>query len=119
MLVSRSAYYAWLKRPAKVISATTLNLYRRIRTLFKESRGSLGNREMVKKLRKEGFVVGRYKVRSIMKSLGLKAVQRQAYKVTTKRKTQRYGCRQLTQPKLQPCRSKSSVGRRCDVSEDR
>ena len=41
---------------------------------------------MVKKLRKEGFVVGRYKVRSIMKSLGLKAMQRQAYKVTTKRK---------------------------------
>ena len=73
MLVSRYAYYAWLKRPAKVISATTLNLYRRIKTLFKESRGSLGNREMVKKLRKEGFVVGRYKVRSIMKSLGLKA----------------------------------------------
>jgi putative transposase len=86
MLVSRSAYYVWLKRPAKVISATTLNLYRRIKTLFKESRGSLGNREMVKKLRKEGFVVGRYKVRSIMRSLGLKAVQRQAYKVTTKRK---------------------------------
>ena len=73
MLVSRSAYYAWLKRPAKVISATTLNLYRRIKMLFKESRGSLGNSEMVKKLRKEGFVVGRYKVRSIMKSLGLKA----------------------------------------------
>lgn len=86
MLVSRSAYYAWLKRPAKIISANTLNLYRRIKTLFKESRGSLGNREMVKKLRKEGFEVGRYKVRSIMKSLGLKTEQRQAYKVTTKRK---------------------------------
>jgi putative transposase len=71
---------------AKIISANTLNLYRRIKTLFKESRGSLGNREMVKKLRKEGFEVGRYKIRSIMKSLGLKAEQRQAYKVTTKRK---------------------------------
>ena len=43
MLVSRSAYYAWLKRPVTVISATTLNLYRRLKTLFKESRGSLGN----------------------------------------------------------------------------
>ena len=86
MLVSRPAYYAWLKRPAKIISANTLNLYRRIKTLFKKSRGSLGNREMVNKLRKEGFEVGRYKVRSIMKSLGLKAEQRQAYKATTKRK---------------------------------
>lgn len=86
MSVSRSAYYDWVKRPAKVISANTLNLYRRIKTLFKESRGSLGNREMVKKLRKEGFEVGRYRVRSIMKSLNLEALQRQAYKVTTKRK---------------------------------
>lgn len=40
---------------------------------------------MVKKLRKEGFEVGRYRVRSIMKSLNLEALQRQAYKVTTKR----------------------------------
>ncbi|AYV25088.1 hypothetical protein ECB94_27730 (plasmid) [Vibrio mediterranei] len=86
MLMSRSAYYAWRKRPAKAILAASLNLYRRIKTLFKKSRGSLGNREMIKAQRKEGVVVGRYKVRSIIKSLGLKAVQRQAYKVTTKRK---------------------------------
>ena len=40
MLVSSSAYYAWLRRPAKVISATTLSLYRRIKTLFTESEQS-------------------------------------------------------------------------------
>jgi putative transposase len=28
MKVSRSAYYAWLKRPAKIITAEQLNLYR-------------------------------------------------------------------------------------------
>lgn len=86
MKVSRSAYYDWLQRPAKLISEETLRLYRRIKALFKESRGSFGNRAMVKQLRKEGFQTGRYRVRSVMSSLGLKAKQRQAYKATTKRK---------------------------------
>lgn len=40
----------------------------------------------MKLLRKEGFEVGRYKVRSLMKTLGLKVKQRVSYKVTTKRK---------------------------------
>ncbi len=54
--------------------------------MFKKSRGSLGNREMVKRLRKEGYKVGRYFVRKIMHRLRLKVTQRVAYKVTTKRK---------------------------------
>jgi putative transposase len=54
MSVSKSGYYDWHKRPANVINLETLKLYRLVRQLFKQSRGSLGNREMVKKLRKEG-----------------------------------------------------------------
>jgi transposase InsO family protein len=86
MSVSKSGYYDWHKRPANVISLETLKLYRLVRQLFKQSRGSLGNREMVKKLRKEGYQVGRYLVRKIMHRLRLKATQRHAYKVTTQRK---------------------------------
>lgn len=41
---------------------------------------------MVKKLRKEGYQVGRYLVRKIMHRLRLKATPRRAYKVTTQRK---------------------------------
>ena len=41
---------------------------------------------MMKKLRKEGIVVGRYRVRQLMARLGLKVKQRVAYKATTKRK---------------------------------
>jgi putative transposase len=61
-------------------------LYRRIKQLFKDSRESLGNREMVKALRAEGFQIGRYRTRTIMAKLGLRVTQRVAYKVTTKRK---------------------------------
>ena len=58
MQVGTSAYYAWKKRPAKLISPETLHLYRRMKALFKQSRDGLGSREMKKKLREEGFTIG-------------------------------------------------------------
>ncbi|PTN08433.1 hypothetical protein [Nitrosomonas aestuarii] len=45
MNVSRSAYYAWHKRPAKIITSAELHLYRRLKALFKESKNSLGGQE--------------------------------------------------------------------------
>jgi putative transposase len=86
MRVSRSAYYAWRKRPAVIISAETLHLHRRAKVLFKASRESLGSRELGKKLRKEGFIITRHRVINLMRRLGLIVKQRVAYKVTTKRK---------------------------------
>ena len=86
MKVSRSAYYAWLKRPAKIITAEQLNLYRKAKQLFENSRNSLGYRELRKKLRSEGFHVSDYGVQKLMANLGLVVTQRVAYKVTTKRK---------------------------------
>jgi len=84
--VSRSGYYAWTKRPGKLISADELKLYRRAKALFANSRQSLGSRELMKKLREEGFNIGRYRTKVIMRKLGLQVTQRLAYKVTTKRK---------------------------------
>ena len=86
MGVSCSAYYDWRKRPAKIISADELQLYRRAKALFESSRNSLGSRTLSKKLREEGFQIGRYRTRTIMRKLGLKVQQRVAYKVTTRRK---------------------------------
>jgi putative transposase len=86
MQVGKTAYYDWLHRPAKLITAEQLHLYRRIKSLFKRSRESLGSREMTKALREEGFTIGRYRVRKLMKKLNLVVKQRVAYKVTTQRK---------------------------------
>jgi len=86
MSVTASGYYAWLKRPGKLITARELHLYRRAKALFEKSRDSLGSRELSKKLCEEGLMVGRYKTRTIMRQLNLKVKQRVAYKVTTKRK---------------------------------
>jgi len=57
-----------------------------MKQLFEQSRQSLGSREMMKNLRKEGFDIGRLRVRNLMKKLNLVVTQRVAYKVTTKRK---------------------------------
>ena len=86
MKVSRSAYYAWLSRPAKIITTEQLNLYRRAKAIFRQSRNSLGYRELRKRLCKEGFNVSDYGVQKLMAKLGLVVTQRVAYKVTTKRK---------------------------------
>ena len=86
MKVSRSAYYAWLARPAKIITTEQLNLYRRAKAIFEQSRNSLGYRELKKRLCKEGFNVSDYGVQKLMTKLGLVVTQRVAYKVTTKRK---------------------------------
>ncbi len=51
-----------------------------------DSRESLGNREMMKKLRAEGFDIGRYRTRAVTATLGLRVTQRIAYKFTIKRK---------------------------------
>jgi len=85
MKVSRSAYYDWIGRPKKTISAEDFEIRCRMKELFTASRGSLGSREMMKNLRKEGFSVGRYRVRSLMKDQNLKVTQRVAFRVTTKR----------------------------------
>ncbi len=86
MKVSSSAYYDWKKRPAEIISLLEFMLYLRCKALFKHSRESLGSRQLAKKLREEGFTIGRYKTRTIMRQLGLRVVQRVAYKATTNSK---------------------------------
>lgn len=83
--LSRSGYYDWKKRPATIISAEEFALRAKAKQLFKESRESLGSRELMRVLNKEGFVVGRHKVRSIMRKHGMKVTQRVAYRITTQR----------------------------------
>ena len=74
------------KRTAKIFSVETLHLFCRAKALFKDSRNSLGSRELVEKLHEEGFEITRYRVINLMKRLNLIVKQRVAYKVTTKRK---------------------------------
>ena len=57
-----------------------------MKKLFDDSRGSAGARTLMKLLRKDGFNIGIYRVKTLMETLGLVVKQRVAYKVTTMRK---------------------------------
>ncbi len=83
MLVSRSAYYDWRNRGAEIIDHDTWLLFHRMKALFTESRQSLGSRQMMQQLRKEGFEIGRYRVRSLMKQLGLTVKNKKRFVLTT------------------------------------
>lgn len=83
MRVSKSAFYHWQLRGAKIIDHETWLLCHRMRTLFTESRQSLGSRQLMQQLRKEDFKIGRYRVISLMKQLGLSVKKKKRFVVTT------------------------------------
>jgi len=85
MEVSRSGFYDYLHR---FKSGTDDNpkqtaLVGRVCSIFKEHRSKYGSRRIAKQLNNEGHSIGRYKVRRIMKDLGLKTKAPRRYKVTT------------------------------------
>ncbi|MEY0291134.1 IS3 family transposase [Providencia rettgeri] len=86
MKLSRSTFYAWQKRPAKPLDKDTLALHQKARSLFSESWESLGYRMLGAKLRQEGYAISDYRVRNLMKLLGLVVKQRKRYRGTSKGK---------------------------------
>lgn len=58
-------------------------LMARIKEIFKQSKASYGSRRIVKQLISEGHQIGRYKVRRMMREMGLKAKTPKRFKLTT------------------------------------
>jgi transposase InsO family protein len=85
MKVSRSGFYDYLHQYRRGTDDTPAekSLKVRICAIFKEHRSKYGSRRIVKQLQKEGHKIGRYKVRRIMRELGLKAKAPRRYKATT------------------------------------
>jgi putative transposase len=85
MRVSRSGFYDYLKRfqQGPVFDPYEERLKSQMRQIFKSSRGSYGSRRMKKQLGDDGFTIGRFKARRLMRELGLKAKAPRRYKVTT------------------------------------
>ena len=81
--VTRSAYYDWRDRPGRVIPAEKLILRQRMKALFKTSCDSLSSRTLARKLREEGFEIGRDRTHRLMKDLNLEVKQNRKYKATT------------------------------------
>jgi len=85
MEVSRSGFYDYLHRSNKRSGDSPYEaaLKSRIRIIFKQHRGKYGSRRITNQLKDEDHQIGRYKVRRLMRELGLKAKAPRRYKVTT------------------------------------
>ena len=83
MEVSRSRFYDYLNSLEGPEDPGKMALKARIVAIFKEHRSKYGSRRIVNQLKNEGHQIGRYKVRGLMRELGLKAKTSKRYKVTT------------------------------------
>jgi transposase InsO family protein len=85
MRVSRSGFYDYLDRynSGNDNRPEQAELMSRIKEIFDQSRASYGSRRIVKELNKGGRKIGRYKVRRIMRQMGLKAKTPKRFKLTT------------------------------------
>ncbi len=72
--VPRSCYYEYKNRK-NVVDAPRLQLRAQVNEAFNRSRGSAGSRTIVGLLSDQGVVIGRFKVRSLMREAGLTCKQ--------------------------------------------
>ncbi|WP_369353183.1 IS3 family transposase [Pseudomonas aeruginosa] len=82
--VARSCYYVHRLRRRRV-DARRVALRSQVNQLFSQSRGSAGSRSILGMLREEGVTTGRFRVRRLMRELGLVSKQpgSHAYKQAT------------------------------------
>jgi len=85
--VSRSGFYDWGRRVRT--DAEREELVERVQAIHQRKRGRLGSRGMALALQREGFRVGRYRARSLMREAGVECRQRRRYRSTT---DSRHGC---------------------------
>lgn len=78
MRVSTSAYYAACLKPIDSIDAYQFRLEAKVKALFSKHNQRIGSRQMVGLLKNEGFNIGRYLARKIMKKLNLHCLQRKS-----------------------------------------
>jgi putative transposase len=82
--VSRSGYYAWLKRPPSERERADQELAQLIRATHQRSRGTYGSPRIHAELKAQGRKVGRKRVARLMRCAALAARQRRRFKVTTR-----------------------------------
>lgn len=85
MEVTRSGYYSYIKNKNKN-TREDIKLLVELKILHKKSNRSYGSRRMVKALLLQGYKVGRYKIRRLMRQNEISCKQRRRYVVTTKSK---------------------------------
>jgi len=84
--VSRSSYYAWLKRPESMRSRENRRLKDKIRVLHKASHGIYGSPRIHRDLVDDGIRCGKNRVARIMREAGIRSRTKRKFKATTNSK---------------------------------
>lgn len=79
----RSGYYRYVNQMNHQKPKEDIRLLVATQVIHRKSSQSYGSRRIAKQLQSEGFRVGRYKARRLMKQCGLRSKQRRRYLVTT------------------------------------
>jgi transposase InsO family protein len=86
--VTRSGFYAWLRRSASRRSLENARLDLEVRALFNEHKGRAGSPKITRELQKRGGCYSRKRVVRSMKRQGLRSKVKRKYRVTTNSKHQ-------------------------------
>lgn len=81
--VTRSGYYAWLKRPQSKRTIENESLKDEIRLLYEKSKKRSGSPKITEDLKKKGKNISRKRVARLMQKEGLRSCIRKKYRVTT------------------------------------
>ena len=81
--VSKTQYYAWLKRVDSSREKENKVLKVHIMSLFERSKRTYGTRRLKKALSHLGFIVSRRRIRYLMQELGLRCKTKKRFKATT------------------------------------
>jgi transposase InsO family protein len=84
--VSRSGYYAWLRKPKSNRYKANEKLLARIKSIHTQSRGLYGSPRITLKLRSEGVKCSRNRVARLMKENHIAAITKRKFKATTNSK---------------------------------
>jgi transposase InsO family protein len=77
--ISRSGFYAWMKRPASNREQTNAALAMRIRLVHRASRGTYGSPRVYRALRETGAAYGKHRVARLMQLEGLRGCAKRRF----------------------------------------
>ena len=86
MQVSRSGYYAWLTRPESNRKPQDRKLLKKIRKVYKVSRGTYGSPRITRALRKQGITCGKSRVTRLMRENDIVSKTKRKFQATTNSK---------------------------------
>lgn len=84
--ISRSGYYAWVKRPESSRKKRNAELLKKIRNIYKVSRETYGSPRVTHALKNEGIQCGKNRIAKLMKENNIAAKTRKKFKATTNSK---------------------------------